>query len=378
MGDEGPPEESAEELYEDAPCGHLSTLPDGTIVRVNRTLLAWTGHRRADLVGRRRFRDLLTPAGRIYHETHYAPLLRMRGFVGEVAFDLVRADGGRLPVLVSSVEKRDAAGEPLLHRTTVFDATDRRRYERELLLARRKAEEAGRAKADLLAMIGHDIRNPLAAILAGVRLLERTSPTPEQRRYLDVLRATSENLLGLTRNLLDLGRIEAGAAPLDEKGFDPRELVRGIVAGLAARAEEKGLAVRVEIEERVPRRLVGDPGKIGQVLSNLVGNAIKFTEEGSVEVTVRAGEVLPDAAAVEFGVRDTGVGIAREHLTRIFEAYAQADRGIGARYGGTGLGLAISRRLVELHGGELVVASEPGQGSTFSFGLRLGVGREPG
>jgi PAS domain S-box-containing protein len=378
VGKRRPPEESAEELYEDAPCGYLSTLPDGTIVRVNRTLLAWTGHRRADLVGRRRFRDLLTPAGRIYHETHYAPLLRMRGFVGEVAFDLVRADGGRLPVLVSSVEKRDAAGEPLLHRTTVFDATDRRRYERELLLARRKAEEAGRAKADLLAMIGHDIRNPLAAILAGVRLLERTSPTPEQRRYLDVLRATSENLLGLTRNLLDLGRIEAGAAPLDQKGFDPRELVRGIVAGLAARAEEKGLAVRVEIEERVPRRLVGDPGKIGQVLSNLVGNAIKFTEEGSVEVTVRAGEVLPDAAVVEFGVRDTGIGIAREHLTRIFEAYAQADRGIGARYGGTGLGLAISRRLVELHGGELVVESEPGRGSTFSFGLRLGTGREPG
>jgi signal transduction histidine kinase len=302
----------------------------------------------------------------------------MQGFANEVAFDLVRADGGRLPVLVSSVQKTDAAGEPLLHRTTVFDATDRRRYERELLLARRKAEEAARAKADLLAMIGHDVRNPLAAILAGVRLLERTSPTPEQRKYLGILRATSENLLSLTGDLLDLGRVEAGAAPLDEKGFDPRELVRGVVAGLAAKAEEKGLAVRVEVEERVPRRLVGDPGKLGQVLSNLVGNAIKFTEEGSVEVTVRAGEVLPEAAAVEFGVRDTGVGIAREHLTRIFEAYAQADRGIGARYGGTGLGLAISRRLVELHGGELVVASEPGQGSTFSFGLRLGVGREPG
>ena len=378
MGNREPPKESAEELYENAPCGYLSTFPDGTIVRINGTILAWTGYQREDLLAGRRFQDLLTPAGKIYYETHYAPLLRMQGFVNEVAFDLVRADGGRLPVLVNSVQKRDAAGEPLLHRTTVFDATDRRRYERELLLARRKAEEAARAKADLLAMIGHDVRNPLAAILAGIRLLERTSPTPEQRKYLDILRATSENLLSLTGDLLDLGRVEAGAAPLDEKGFDPRELVCGVVAGLAAKAEENGLAVRVEVEERVPRRLVGDPGKIGQVLSNLVGNAIKFTEEGSVEVTVRAGEVLPDAAAVEFGVRDTGVGIAREHLTRIFEAYAQADRGIGARYGGTGLGLAISRRLVELHGGELVVESEPGNGSTFSFGLRLGVGREPG
>jgi PAS domain S-box-containing protein len=378
VGNREPPKESAEELYENAPCGYLSTFPDGTIVRINRTILAWTGYQREDLLTGRRFQDLLTPAGKIYHETHYAPLLRMQGFVNEIAFDLLRADGGRLPVLVNSVEKRDAAGEPLLHRTTVFDATDRRRYERELLLARRKAEEAARAKADLLAMIGHDIRNPLAAIFAGIRLLERTSPTPEQRKYLDVLRATSENLLGLTGNLLDLGRIEAGAVLLDEKGFDPRELVHGIVAGLAARAEEKGLAVRVEVEERVPRRLVGDPGKIGQVLSNLVGNAIKFTEEGSVEVTVRASEVLPDTTVVEFSVRDTGIGIAREHLTRIFEAYAQADHAIGARYGGTGLGLAISRRLVELHGGELVVKSEPGQGSTFSFGLRLRMGRQPG
>ena len=165
---------------------------------------------------------------------------------------------------------------------------------------------------------------------------------------------------------------------LDEKGFDPRELVHGVVAGLAARAEEKGLAVKVEVEERIPGQLIGDPGKIGQVLSNLVGNAIKFTEEGLVEVTVRAGEVLPDATVVEFSVRDTGIGIARKHLTRIFEAYAQADHAIGARYGGTGLGLAISRRLVELHGGELVVESEPGQGSTFSFGLRLRRGRQLG
>jgi signal transduction histidine kinase len=235
-----------------------------------------------------------------------------------------------------------------------------------------------RAKADLLAMIGHDVRNPLAAILAGVRLLERTSPTLEQQRYLDVLRATAENLLALTSNLLDLGRIEAGALPLDEKPFDPRGLVRGVVADLAARAEEKGLAVRVEVEERVPRRLVGDAGKIRQVLANLVGNAVKFTEAGSVEVAVRAVEPLPDAAIMEFLVRDTGIGIAREHLTRVFEAYAQAETGIGARYGGTGLGLAISRRLVELHGGELVVESAPGRGSTFSFRLRLGIGREPG
>jgi signal transduction histidine kinase len=226
-------------------------------------------------------------------------------------------------------------------------------------------------------MIGHDIRNPLAAIFSGIRLLERTSPTPEQQRYLDVLRATSENLLSLTNNVLDLSRIEAGVASMDERSFDVRSLVRGVVDGFGARAEEKGLLVRVDIEERVPPRLIGDASKIERVLSNLVGNAIKFTEEGSVEVAVRAGDMLPGTVAVEFSVRDTGMGIAREHLTRIFEEYAQANRGIGVRYGGTGLGLAISRKLVELHGGELVVESAPGQGSTFSFSLRLGIGPKP-
>jgi serine/threonine-protein kinase RsbW len=145
-------ENSAEDLYEHAPCGYLSTLPDGTIAKVNQTLLTWTGYRRDDLVGRRRFQDLLPAGGRIYHETHYAPLLRMQGTVREIALEVVRADGRRLPVLVNSDVKRDAAGEPLLIRTTVFDATDRRKYERELLLARNR-ERAARERTERLARI---------------------------------------------------------------------------------------------------------------------------------------------------------------------------------------------------------------------------------
>ncbi len=156
MGNREPPKESAEELYENAPCGYLSTFPDGTIVRINQTILAWTGYQREDLLAGRRFQDLLTPAGKIYYETHYAPLLRMQGFVNEIAFDLVRADGGRLPVLVNSVERRDAAGEPLLHRTSVFDATDRRRYERELLTAQRAAE-VSEARSRVLQQVVSDL-----------------------------------------------------------------------------------------------------------------------------------------------------------------------------------------------------------------------------
>lgn len=138
------PEDSAEHLFEDAPCGYLSTLPDGTIVRVNRTFEAWTGLRREDLVGARRFQDLLSPGGRIYHETHYAPLLRMQGTVREIAVEIVRADGTRLPALINSVQHDDEHGRPQRIRTTVFDATDRRRYEDELLRARRQEQETAR------------------------------------------------------------------------------------------------------------------------------------------------------------------------------------------------------------------------------------------
>jgi serine/threonine-protein kinase RsbW len=153
-------EESAEDLYEHAPCGYLSTLPSGLIVKVNQTFLTWTGHRREDLVGRRRFQDLLTPGGRIYHETHYAPLLQMQGAVREIAVDVVRADGGRLPMLVNSVLRRDAGGAPLLVRTTAFDATDRKRYERELLAARDR-ERAARERNERLQRV-------TAALAAGL------------------------------------------------------------------------------------------------------------------------------------------------------------------------------------------------------------------
>src|SRR5215218_4951022 len=161
------PEETAEELYEEAPCGYLTTRPDGTIVRVNATFLRWTGYVREDLVGRRRFAELLTAGGRIYHETHYAPLLRMQGSVREIALDLVRADGRRLPVLVNATLKLDGDGEPRLVRATVFDATDRQRYERELLRARDR-ERAAREHADTLQRITSGIAAaPDKAAIAG-------------------------------------------------------------------------------------------------------------------------------------------------------------------------------------------------------------------
>ena len=368
MADE---DEDAEDLYENAPCGYVSALADGLIVKVNQTFLTWTGHRREDLVGRKRFQDLLTAGGRIFHETHYAPLLRMQGEVREIAVEIFCATGGRLPALINSVLRKDAAGKPILTRTTIFNATDRKEYERELLRARQKAEQADKVKADFISMMSHEIRTPLTAIMAVGHLLTVTDLSPQQQKLLRVLRSSSENLLNLVNQILDFSKIEAGIVSLEERSFDLRQLVNEIVSGLRMKTDEKGLVLNAYVDERVPAALLGDPVKIGQVVTNLLGNATKFTAQGSVTVTLQVRELGPDAVLIHFRITDTGIGISPDRLQHIFDDFTQASYDIGLKYGGTGLGLSISKRLVELHGSQLAVESELGRGTTFFFDLRL-------
>ena len=363
----------------------MRLAPGGTIVRVNQTFLAWTGHWREDLVGRKRFYELLTAGGRIFYETHYAPLLQMQGTVREIALDLVCADGRRLPVLVNSVLKRDGDGEPdgrpdgrpILVRTTVFNATDRKEYERELVRERQRAEQAGQAKSDFLSMISHEIRTPLNAIIGVAHLFKMTELSPQQQKLARILGSSSESLLHLVNQILDFGKIEAGKMSLEERPVDLRQLVQEIAERYQLKAQEKGLAFLVHVDERVPRGVLGDPMKIGQVLTNLVGNALKFTSEGSVTVALelRAAEgervAEKETVSIDFRVSDTGIGIAPDRLASIFDDFTQANYDIGLKYGGTGLGLAISRKLVEMHGSRIQVESELGQGTTFSFELRF-------
>jgi PAS domain S-box-containing protein len=364
-------EESLEDLYEHAPSGYVFTLPDGTFAKVNQTLLTWTGYQRETLLAGMRFQDLLMVAGKIFYETHYAPLLHMQGFANEIAFDLVCHDDHHLPVLISTVQTRDRAGTPLLHRTTIFNASDRRQYERELLLARNKAEQAVQAKARLLATLSHEIRTPLHAISLATQLLERTNPTPKQQKYIRNLQSSSHSLLALVNDILDYHKLEADKAALEERSFNLRELITDLVYRVEAKAEEQQLALHVDVDERLPTYLIGDSIKIGQVLMNLLSNAIKFTEQGSVKLTVKVKDVLPDAVSLDFSVRDTGIGIAPDRLAYIFEEFAQASPDITIKYGGTGLGLAICRKLVQIHGSDIHVDSQVGEGSTFSFNLRL-------
>ena len=363
-------EESAEDLYEHAPCGYLSTLPDGTIVRVNGTLLDWLDTSRDGLAGVK-FQTLLTIGSRMYYETHYAPLLQMQGFANEIAFDVRRADGRVLPVLVNSRQRRDGDGTPLFNRITLFDSTDRRRYERELLLARRRAEQAAKDKSDLIAMLSHDIRNPLNALMGVVQLLERGELAEPQRRFVGVLKSSSEHMLSLLNQVLELSRAESTSFVLTETPFSMREVVAGVISTFETAAHEKKLFLRSSVSGDVPDPVIADPIAIRQILTNLVGNAVKFTERGGVSVTVTPRDLRIDEVTLAIAVTDTGIGMTSEVLDRIFNEFTQASYETAIRFGGSGLGLTITRKLLALYGSRIDVRSVPGEGSTFAFDLRL-------
>jgi PAS domain S-box-containing protein len=364
-------EEEAEDLYEHAPCAYLSTLPDGTIARVNQTFVDWTGRSREALVGATKFQSLLSIGSRIYYETHYAPLLRMQGFANEIALEVTLADGRILPVNANTRQRRDADGTPLFNRITLFDSTDRRRYEREILLARRKAEENAKDKDAMLAMLSHDIRNPLQALMTIVQLLDRTELSEQQRTFVRLLKSSSGTMLNLLNRVLELSKAESGSAVIVEEPFSIRELVGHVVEPFGPAAHDKGLELRWSVDDDVPAVIVGDQTTIRQILGNLIGNAVKFTSSGSVALTIRVAEISADAVTLTFAVADTGIGIDADALKRIFDEFTQATDETAVRFGGTGLGLAITRRLLAVYGSTVHVESTPGEGATFSFNLRL-------
>jgi len=239
--------------------------------------------------------------------------------------------------------------------------------------ARDLAERTARARAAFLANMSHEIRTPMNAVLGFVELVLDTELSSEQRRALELVRSSSEALLTILNDILDYSKIEADHLELESIAFDLPKLVHATASLLAVRAREKHLELLADVPQDVPRMVRGDPTRLRQVLTNLVGNAIKFTEEGEVLVMATARGTQDGHAQVEFSVRDSGIGIAPDHLTAIFQEFTQADASMTRRYGGTGLGLAISQKLVRLMGGEIGVASTVGKGSDFHFTLTLPV-----
>jgi len=292
-----------------------------------------------------------------------------RGEIVRVEVERAHKDGRHIAVRLSAAAVKAAADGALV--ALYEDISDRRAAETAMRAARDLAERVAQARSAFLANMSHEIRTPMNAVLGFVELVLDTELAPEQRRALELVRSSSEALLTILNDILDYSKIEAEHLELEAIPFDLPKVVHATATLLAGRAREKHLELTVEVPPDVPHMVRGDPTRVRQVLMNLIGNAIKFTEQGEVDVSAAvAGRSAADAS-VQFRVRDTGIGIPQKQLATIFQEFTQADASMTRRYGGTGLGLAISRRLVALMGGELTVTSEVGRGSEFSFTLQF-------
>lgn len=302
------------------------------------------------------------PADREVFTNH----IRNKKEVRDYEVQLRHKDGHPIDCLVSSTVKYGDDGAILGFQGIIRDITLHKKNE-ELERAKLLAERANKFKAEFLANMSHEIRTPLNAIVGMVHLLDQTSLNEKQKEFLKAIKTSSGSLLEIINDILDFSKIESGKIELEEKTFSIRNSVKELIGTIQYKAEEKGLDLVVNIDDNIPLTVAGDPLRLNQILLNLLSNAIKFTQEGEVRLTIKLIEVLGDKARIFFSVRDTGIGIAAEKLSTIFESFTQATSDTTRLYGGTGLGLSIVKKLIDMLNGAIMVKSKLNEGSEFIF-----------